>query len=176
MLARCFVLIAASIFLALLLTAPLSSQSFYGSVIGTVTDPSAARIPGAALTLVNTGTGERRAAISDEDGAYRFVNLVPGSYRLEVELPGFQHYVRDQIGVSVEAAVRIDVVLRVGSVQETVQVTETTPLLQTVGSSVGQVVSNRAVQELPLNGRNVLNLVSLAPGVVPQGSSEGSLT
>src|SRR5215831_11165018 len=77
MLTRCFVIIVGGLCLALLLTAPLSSQTFYGSVIGTVTDPSAARIPGAALTLVNTGTGERRAAISDEDGAYRFVNLVP---------------------------------------------------------------------------------------------------
>src|SRR5262245_62312438 len=113
--------VAACLSVVLLLSAPLSSQTFYGSVIGTVTDPSAARIPGASMTLVNTGTGERRAAVSDEDGAYRFVNLVPGSYRLEVELPGFQRFVRDQIGVSVEAAVRIDVVLRVGSVEETIQ-------------------------------------------------------
>ncbi len=176
MLARSFVFITLCLSFALLLVATLFGQTFYGSVIGTVTDPSAARIPGASITLVNTGTGERRTALSDEDGAYRFVNLVPGSYKLEVELAGFQRYVRDQIAVNVEAAVRLDVVLRVGSVEETVQVTEITPVLQTEGASVGQVVSSRAVQELPLNGRNVLNLVSLAPGVVPQGSSEGSLT
>src|SRR5437867_687302 len=105
MLGRCSVLVALCLFLALLLAAPLSSQTFYGSVIGTVTDPSGARIPGATLTLVNAGTGERRVVVSDEEGAYRFVNLVPGSYRLEVELPGFQRYVRDQIGVNIEAAV-----------------------------------------------------------------------
>ena len=80
MLARRFVLAAARLSIVFLLSAPLSSQTFYGSVIGTVTDPSAARIPGASMTLVNTGTGARRPVVSDEDGAYRFVNLIPGSY------------------------------------------------------------------------------------------------
>lgn len=168
--------IAACLSIALLLSVPLSGQTFYGSIVGTVTDPSAARIPGASMTLTNAGTGERRTAISAEDGGYRFVNLVPGNYKLEVELPGFQRYVRDQIGVNVEAAVRVDVILQVGSLEETVQVTEEVPVLQTEGATLGQVVANRAIQELPLNGRNVLNLVSLVPGVVPQGSAEGSLT
>ena len=176
MLKRHVVLISISLSIAVLVSVPVFGQTFYGSILGTVTDTSGARIPGAELTLINTGKGERRMAVSDEDGAYRFVNLVTGSYRLEVELPGFQRYVRDQIAVSVDAAIRLDVVMRVGSLEETVQVTEVTPVLQTEGASLGQVVASRSVQELPLNGRNVLNLVSLAPGVVPQGSSEGSLT
>ena len=107
---------------------------------------------------------------------YRFVNLVPGTYRLEVELTGFQRWVRDQIQVNVQSTPRVEVALQLGSLQETVLVTGEAPLLQTENASVGTVVGSRAVQELPLNGRNVLNLIAVAPTVVPQGGSEGSLT
>ncbi len=114
--------------------------------------------------------------MSADDGVYRFLNLVPGTYRLEVELTGFQRYVRDQIEVNVQSAPRIEVSLKVGSIAETIQVAGTAPVLQTENASVGLVVGSRPVQELPLNGRNVMNLITLAPSVVPQGSSEGSLT
>src|SRR5262252_2828720 len=154
----------------------LDAQAFYGSIVGNVNDATGAALPAVTVALTNIATGDRRTVATASDGSYRFVNLVPGTYRLEIEHPGFKRYTREQISVSVESQVRIDVVLRVGSVQETVQVTETTPLLQTVGANLSQVVGTRAVQELPLNGRNILNLISLAPGVVPQGSSEGSLT
>ena len=126
--------------------------------------------------LVNTATSERREGVSGEDGTYRFVNLVPGTYRLEVELTGFQRYVRDQIQVSVQSTPRIAVTLQLGSLQETISVSGEAPQLQTESASVGTVVGTRAVQELPLNGRNVLNLITVAPTVVPQGGSEGSLT
>ena len=107
---------------------------------------------------------------------YRFLNLVPGTYRLEVELTGFQRYVRDQIEVNVQSAPRVEVALKLGSLAETVQVAGTAPVLQTENASVGMVVGSRPVQEMSLNGRNVLNLITLAPSVVPQGSSEGSMT
>jgi len=161
---------------ALLVPVSAMSQSFYGSLVAVVEDPQGGVMPGAAIVLVNTATSERRDGVSAEDGTYRFVNLVPGTYRLEVELTGFQRYVRDQIQVSVQTTPRIAVTLQLGSLQETVSVSGEAPQLQTESASVGTIVGTRAVQELPLNGRNVLNLITVAPTVVPQGGSEGSLT
>ena len=166
------------VFVVAALAVPLSamSQSFYGSLVAVVEDPQGGVMPGASIVLVNTATSERREGVSAEDGTYRFVNLVPGTYRLEVELTGFQRYVRDQIQVSVQTTPRIAVTLQLGSLQETVSVSGEAPQLQTESASVGTIVGTRAVQELPLNGRNVLNLITVAPTVVPQGGSEGSLT
>ena len=166
------------VFVVAALAVPLSamSQSFYGSLVAVVEDPQGGVMPGASIVLVNTATSERREGVSAEDGTYRFVNLVPGTYRLEVELTGFQRYVRDQIQVSVQTTPRIAVTLQLGSLQETISVSGEAPQLQTESASVGTIVGTRAVQELPLNGRNVLNLITVAPTVVPQGGSEGSLT
>jgi hypothetical protein len=162
--------------LVLLVAAPSRSQSFYGSLLTVVEDAQGGVIPGASVALINTATSDRREGVSAADGTYRFVNLVPGTYRLEVELSGFQRYVRDQIQVNVQSTPRIQATLQLGSLSETISVTGESPLLQTESASVGTVVGSRAVQELPLNGRNVLNLIALAPSVVPQGGSEGSLT
>src|SRR5690349_1105085 len=161
---------------ALLVPLTATGQSFYGSLVAVVEDAQGGVMPGAALVLVNTATSDRREGVSGEDGTYRFVNLVPGTYRLEVELTGFQRYVRDQIQVNVQSTPRIGVTLQLGNLTETVSVTGEARQLQTENASVGTVVGSRAVQELPLNGRNVLNLITVAPGVVPQGGSEGSLT
>ncbi|HTS64093.1 MAG TPA: DUF2012 domain-containing protein, partial [Candidatus Acidoferrales bacterium] len=154
----------------------LQGQAFYGSIVGTVNDSSGASLAATTVTLTNVATGDRRAVVTATDGSYRFVNLVPGSYRIEIEHPGFKRYTRDQIDVSVESQVRADIVMQVGDVNQAVEVQAEAPLLQTETANLSQVVGSRAVQELPLNGRNILNLISLAPGVVPQGSSEGSLT
>jgi len=160
----------------LLLAAPAFSQSFYGSVVGVVKDAQGGILPGASVVLINVATSDRRDAVTADDGAFRFVNLVPGPYRLEVELSGFQRFVREGIEVNVQSAPRIDVTLQLGNLAETLTVTGESPLLQTQSASVGSVVGSRAVQDLPLNGRNVLNLIAVAPTVVPQGGSEGSLT
>ena len=160
----------------LLLASPALSQSFFGSVVGAIKDAQGGALPGATVVLVNAATNDRRDAVSADDGAFRFVNLVPGTYRLEVELSGFQRFVREGIEVNVQAAPRIDVTLQLGNLSETLTVTGEAPLLQTQSASVGTVVGSRAVKELPLNGRNVLNLIAVAPTVVPQGGSDGSLT
>jgi hypothetical protein len=151
-------------------------QSFYGSLLSVVKDAQGGIIPGATVVLTNMGTNERREAVSTEDGSARFVNLVPGTYRLEVELAGFQRFMREGIAVNVQTTPRIEVTLELGALSETLTVTGEAPLLQTQSASVATTVASRSVQELPLNGRNVLNLISLAPSVVPQGGSEGSLT
>lgn len=153
---------------------PLSAQTFYGTILGTVTDSSGAGVPGASITLLSPSTGDRRTAETDSSGSYRFINLIPGVYRLEIEKAGFKRQTRDDVNVNVEAALRIDARVEVGDVTQTVEVTAQTPLLQTDSTALSKVVEGRTVTETPLNGRNVLNLVSLVPGVVPQGSFSGS--
>src|SRR6187401_804488 len=162
--------------IVVVISAPAAAQSFYGSLISVTQDAQGGVIPGATVVLTNTATNDRREGVTGADGTYRFVNLVPGTYRLDVELVGFQRYVRDQIVVNVQSTPRIEATLQLGSLQETVSVTGEAPLLQTENASVGTVVGSRAVQELPLNGRNVLNLIAVAPTVVSQGGAEGSLT
>jgi len=170
----CKVFVAAVAFLISI--APMCAQTFYGSIVGTVTDQSKAVIAGARVTLTNTGTAEVRTDQTDVNGNYQFVNLVPGLYRVDVDSPGFKHLTHDQVQVQVQAAVRIDVALQVGDVGQTVEVTGQAALLQTETSSLSQVVAGRTVQEMPLNGRNVMNLVALVPGVVAQGGALGTPT
>jgi len=151
-------------------------QSFYGSLVGTVSDPSGAALPGAKVTITSTAQGFRRTAVTGDDGAYNFVNLVPGNYTITVEKPGFKKNVRTGITLQVQATVRIDVGMEVGTVEQTVQVSAAPPLMQTQTATLGQVVGAQTVDDLPLNGRNVLNLISLVPGVVTQGGASGNLT
>ena len=154
----------------------LAAQTFYGTVIGSVQDSTGAVIPGASVTITSLATGELRVQETEASGLYRFVNLVPGQYRLEARSEGFKQFVQEPIVVEVEASIRIDPVLEIGEVTEVVEVVSSTPLLQSQTSSLGQVVESRKVTETPLNGRNILNLVALAPGVVPQGQSMQSPT
>jgi hypothetical protein len=163
-LALCFACVA-------VFCAPLFGQTFFGSIVGTITDASGASVPGATVTLTNIGTSNRRTAQSNADGNYEFVNLVPGRYRVDVEKTGFKHLTHDDIEVQVQANVRVDGAMQVGDVGQTVEVTAAAPLLQTESSSLGTVVDTRKVEEMPLNGRNVINLVTLVPGVVAQGQS-----
>ena len=128
----------------------------------------------AQVTLTNIDTAEKRFQRTDPDGLYSFVNLVPGKYRVEVEKAGFKRTSRLDVIVEVQQTARIDLSMQVGDVSQTVEVTEETPLLQPETSSLGQVVEERKANELPLNGRNVFNLISLAPSVVPQGSAGGT--
>ena len=154
----------------------LHAQSFYGSVVGTVTDSSGGAMADAKADLINNGTGDRRTAQTDGSGNYQFVNIPPGQYRLQIEKSGFRRYARDPITVEVQSTVRIDVQLEVGDVTQTIEVTSQAPLLQTENASLGQVVEARKVLEMPLNGRNVFSLVSLVPGVVPGGQSGSTHT
>src|SRR5438034_582618 len=156
----------------LILTTPLAfGQSTYGSIVGEVKDSSDAVIGGASLTVTNLGTNERHAATSGRDGYFQFGNLTPAEYRLEADMSGFRHYVREPVVVEVQRTVHIDLTLAVGQASEKIEVVGQTPLLEPESSSMGQVVERRKVEELPLNGRNPLALVALSPGVIPQGGS-----
>jgi Carboxypeptidase regulatory-like domain len=155
---------------------PASAQTSYGSIVGTVKDASGGTIPEAAVSLTNIGTSEHRSASTDSNGNYQFVNLVPGNYKLEIEKSGFKHFTRDTIRVETQNVVRIDTSMEVGAVDQQVEVTAQTPLLQTENATEGQVVEGRIVTDMPLNGRNVFALIALAPGVIPQnGALSGSL-
>lgn len=168
---RLLLLLTAGCLVCALFRQGLDAQTTFGSITGTITDSSGSSTPNAQVTLTNLGTSDRRTMSSSSDGSYQFVNLVPGRYRLEVEKPGFKRLTREPIVVEVQSSLKIDVALQLGDVSQTVEVTAQTPLLQPETSSLGQVIAQRAVNELPLNGRNPLNLAALAPSVVPQGQS-----
>ena len=144
----------------------LSGQTSSGSVLGAVTDNSSAVAPNTRVTILNLGTGEERVLMTNNNGEYRFVNLVPGMYRLTVEREGFQRLVRQPIEVSVQAEVRVDVVLQIGATTQTVEVGAVAPLLDTESPSVSTEIDSNQVADLALNGRNVLNLIELAPGII----------
>src|SRR5215470_7800680 len=144
-------------------------QNVYGTIAGTVTDSSGAAIADANVTLTNLGTSEKHSIQSDASGNYTFVNILPGRYKLEGEKSGFKKFVRQPIIVEVESGLKVDITLQVGAQTETVEVSAEAPLLQPETNSLGQVVEQRSVTELPLNGRNPLALAELVPGVVPQG-------
>jgi len=172
---KAFVLgIAVLLTLAVVSITPLMGQTIYGSVVGTITDQSGAALGGATVTLTNTRTGERHQVQSGRGGDYQFLNLVPGTYRVEVEQSGFKKATREDIEVTVSGAIRADVSMQLGEVNQTVEVNASAPLLQTENANLSQVVNTRAVQELPVNGRNILNLTALVPGVVPQGTTGGN--
>lgn len=166
-----------SVLVALSLAASVAlGQSTFGTISGTVTDTSGAVVPGVQVTLANLETGAKQGTATNSDGIYVFVNVLPGNYRIDGEKQGFKHFTRQPVVVEVHQSYRVDVTLEVGSVTQTVQVTAATPLLQPQTSSLGQVIAGRSVDEMPLNGRNVFNLMALVPSVVPQGGSYGSPT
>jgi hypothetical protein len=151
------------------------AQSTYGSVSGAVTDSSGGAIADALITLTNLDTGAKLTEKTGTDGLYLFPNLFPGRYRVVAEKASFKRTEQTDIIVQVQQTSSINLTMQLGEVSQTVEVTGETPLLQPDSSSLGQVVDQRKANELPLNGRNVYNLATLAPSVVPQGNSIGTI-
>jgi hypothetical protein len=152
----------------------LLGQNILGSIVGTVVDSSGGSIVGAKVTVTNTGTGERRGGSSRVDGEYEFLNLVPGIYRVEVEQNGFKKATRENVEVTISGAVRADIAMQVGDVTQNVEVQATAQLLRTENANVSQVVPTRAIEETPVNGRNLMALTTLVPGVVANGTTDGN--
>lgn len=151
------------------------AQTGTGEITGSVTDSSGAVVAGATVALTNPATGVRRSTTSNSEGLFNFPALRPGTYTLRVEMQGFQAQVRGDIVLQVGQIPRIDFALAVGNVTETVEVTGGAPVLETESTSVGTVIENKRIVELPLNGRNYLQLASLIPGATTNGpaSSQG---
>src|SRR5262245_3757779 len=146
-----------------------AGQTTTGTVTGIVTDSAGGAVPQATVTLTHTATGLRQTAGTDESGGYIFPLIRPGAYQMSVEKAGFQRFAR-AFTLEVTQQARIDVQLTIGQVSEAVEVSATAVILETDTSSLGQVISNRQVMDLPLNGRNPFALASLAPGVTPLAS------
>jgi hypothetical protein len=143
----------------------LFAQSYTGTIIGTLKDSSGAVIPRATVTITNQQTDRPETTTTDLEGRYTSVPLPPGEYRVEASLQGFRGAVRRDVVVQVNATVVIDFALEVGELTDQVEVRADATRLETTTGTVGKVVDNRRILELPLNTRNVYSLIYLTPGV-----------
>lgn len=157
-------LFAALLTAALFAAAPLLAQFTTASLSGRVTDSSGAVIPGAAVTVLNTGTARTLTAETDQAGQYSFPILPVGTYKLTVKKSGFQTYVQSGIVLTVNQAATGDVALKIGAVTEQVNVSGNVPLVTTTSATTGQLINQRSIVNLPLNGRTAQSLVFLIPG------------
>jgi hypothetical protein len=137
---------------------------------GTVVDQSGAVLPGVEITATQTETGISRSTITNETGNYILPNLPIGPYRLEAALPGFRTFAQTGIVLQINSSPAIRIVLEVGQVAETVEVQANAAMVETRTSTVGEVIENARILELPLNGRDVRDLITLAGGAVETGS------
>ena len=150
------------------LAAPACAQDT-GAIFGAVTDATGAVVPGAKLKLVNTDTNLTLEAASDAQGEYVFTPVRIGNYRIEVSMQGFTTAVRGNVILNVQQRMRLDFALELGSVGQSVEIKAESPLLETGTSSIGQVIKNNAIMDLPLNGRDYQQLAVLTAGTVPTG-------
>jgi hypothetical protein len=149
-----------------LLPRSLAAQAVTGTILGAITDASGAVMPGATVTLTNTGTGLVRVVTTDSDGEYTVPSLPTGKYAVKAELSGFKTVTVPDVDLGVDQHVRINMRLEIGTVQESVTVTGQSPLVQTSTSELGATVDEEQIKTLPLNGRNFVNLTRTVPGVV----------
>ena len=153
----------------------LHAQVDTGSITGTVSDPSGAVVSGAKVTLTNEGTAATVATTTGSDGLFRFSPVRIGNYKIDVAVEGFKTATEVHVAVDVSSNVTRNFKLQTGKVSETVEVTSEAPLLQSEDASVGQVVNQKNVNDLPLNGRNFTFLAQLAAGVnQPQADTRGN--
>ena len=153
------------------LSASLMAQVSTAELTGVVTDTSGASISNAKVMIRNKETNLSRAAATDQLGSYIFTLIAPGLYNITAEAPGFKKFVQNDAQLQINQRARIDFTLQVGQVTETVEVAASAPLLESQSSSLGSVISERFVGELPLNGRNFVQLAILSPGVNGTGYS-----
>jgi len=150
------------------------AQAGRGGISGLITDPSGAIIPGAKVTALNHATGIKLSTVSTAAGLYSFVSLTPGAYEVTASLTGFESVAQDNVKVSVDQVSTVNIALRVGSVSEVVTVTESTSLVESSNSTVGQLISSETIERVPLLTRNVFDLVQLSAGVTPANGSPNS--
>jgi hypothetical protein len=145
----------------------LVAQQNYGKILGAVTDPAGAVIPGAKVTVTNADTHVSNNAETDKDGFYQVLSLPIGNYVISVEKTGFKKEVTNQKALLINQNLRVDLKLQVGSNTETISVEGETTGVETVSPTLAQSITSRPILDLPLNGRNMLDLALLQPGVAP---------
>jgi hypothetical protein len=157
-----FILIAG---LSLFNSSPLFSQGSTGRILGTVTDQTGGAVAGATVAVTDTQRGTSRNLITDEAGEYNAPSLTPSTYKVHVEAKGFKAIDRQNVILEVNGNVRVDIQLQPGDVSQTITVTEEVPLIETTNAELGGTLQNAIIENLPLNGRNFENLLTLRPGV-----------
>lgn len=155
--------------LALCLSA--AAQTATGTIEGSVSDATGATVPGAKVTIENQKTGVRNATATNSQGGFLQPYLIPGDYRVTVEQTGFEKHVTSDIRLSVQQTVKLEIALKIGEVSTAVEVSANSAQLSTSTSTVSTVITNKAMIDLPLNGRNPFSLAALVPGVFPGGGS-----
>jgi outer membrane receptor protein involved in Fe transport len=161
------------LFAALVAPGIALAQTSMGGVSGTVTDSTGAVVPGATVTLVNTATDVRSERQTNHEGFFAFVNVRPGTYALTVELSGFSNAHVPPFTVGVNETVGRNVTLKVGAATETIEVKAQSELLQSTSAGLGNVVEERVIRDVPLQGRNFTQLLLLTPGVNPVSTAQG---
>ena len=151
--------------LVLLIAAPVFAQRFTASIRGTVTDQTAATVMGAKVTATNENTGLTRTMNTNANGNYSFADLPVGSYRVEVEYAGFKTASRSKVVLNVADVRAVDITLETGAISESVSVEASSTAVKTVGADISGLIAGDQVRELPLNGRNFLQLTLIQPGV-----------
>ena len=145
--------------------APVAAQLTTGTISGSVVDEGGLALPGASVTITNTGTGATRSTTTDSSGAYLVTALSPGLYRVNVTVSGFQPFLEEEFRLAVGQNARVDARLAVGSISEQVSVVANSLRVDTRSSAVMTVVDPQRMQELPMLNRSVLTLAVLAPGI-----------
>lgn len=158
----------------LLSTVSLFGQSATGTIFGTVADGSGAAMVGAKVTVTLEGTGARDTALSNERGDYIFPTLRPGTYSIDVEASGFRKAQVKALLVEINQRARQDFSMQVGEVQQVLDVSATATTVDTFSGTVKEVVDSGRVVELPLNGRNALQLQALLPGSIQMGTGSAA--
>jgi hypothetical protein len=145
--------------------APLHAQTVAGTILGNVTDASGSVIPNAPISITNQDTGVARNATSNSDGVYDVPSLLPGKYTVEARAQGFSPFAVKDVVVEVGSSARVDLKLQVGQNTQQVTVTEAVPIVDTTSSEVAEVMNEASIQAVPLNARDVQQLVAIQPGV-----------
>lgn len=160
--------------MCLLAVLHLWAQSGTGTISGTITDPQDAVIPGAEVTIKNVATNSTSRAVSNESGFYTAPGLAVGEYEVSAQRQGFKRSVRSAITLQVNQNAQVNLRLEIGQVAEVVDVVAEATLVDTGGATLGTVIENRRVRDLPLNGRNALALTLLTPGVISNAGPTNS--
>src|ERR1700704_5254569 len=152
----------------LLLCLPAFSQGSSGRIVGTVSDQTGGVISGATVTVTDTERGVTKNLVSNDAGEYNAPNLNPGTYKVRVEAKGFKTIERQNVALEVGKEIRVDLTVQPGDQVQTITITESVPLVETTNATLGGTLNNADINDMPLNGRNYQNLLSLRPGVVTQ--------
>jgi carboxypeptidase family protein len=157
-----------------LVCVPLFSQGSQGRILGTITDQTGGVVSNATVTVVDVERGVSRTLTTGDSGEFSAPNLLPGTYTVRAEAKGFKIVERQKIVLEVGKEIRVDLTLQPGAQEQTITITEALPLVETSNATLGGTLSNQTINDLPLNGRNYINLLTLRPGMTVYPGGGGS--